>query len=349
MPANYLKSDSIPYIMNTKTVRVSIIGFGYVGSGVAEVISRKRADIARKYGMDITIVGIADLKGVVVDENGVSDDAIMKLRTGDIKGEEREDMTSLDVIKGVEHEIMVEATPTNVMDGEPGLTHITTALASGRHVVTSNKGPLALQYRTLMELAAESGKELRFEAAVGGAMPIISLVNANLAGNGVLSIKGILNGTCNYILTRMAEEGLPYEHVLKEAQEIGIAETEPSKDVEGIDTAVKLVILSNSIFDRDTTYEDVEVTGIMDITPDALKLANNAGYVIKLIGEVDRDGCLNVAPRLVPKDDPLNVGGTLNVATIKTDLAGNITVIGKGAGPIEAASAILSDIIGIYA
>ncbi len=332
--------------MKTKreTVRVSIIGFGYVGSGVAEVIRRKRDDIAKKHGIDIKIVGIADLKGVIVDENGLSDDAILKLKTG----ENLRDMTSLEVIKEIEHEVTVEATPTNVETGEPGLTHVITALESNRHVVTSNKGPLSLQYRKLMELAEKKGKELRFEAAVGGAMPIISLINENLAGNGIQSIKGILNGTCNYILTRMAEEELPYEHVLKEAQEIGIAESEPSKDVEGIDTAVKLVILANSIFNMNTAYEDVKVTGIKEITLEALKLANDAGYVIKLIGEVDQDKCLKVAPRLVPKDDPLNVNGTLNVATIITDLAGDITVIGKGAGPIEAASAILSDIIGIY-
>ncbi|MDI6811669.1 MAG: homoserine dehydrogenase, partial [archaeon] len=243
-----------------KTVRISIIGFGNVGGGVVEVIRRKREEVARRYGMDIKIVGIADLKGVIVDENGLSEEAIMMLRTGDKRLEEMEDMTSVDVIKEVEHEVMVEATPTNIEDGEPGLTHIITALESDRHVVTSNKGPLALEYNKLMGLAAKRGKEMRFEATVGGAMPIISLLRENLAGNGILSLKGILNGTCNYILTRMTEEGLPYEHVLKEAQEIGIAEADPSKDVKGIDTAVKLVILANSIFDMNATYKDVEVT-----------------------------------------------------------------------------------------
>ena len=331
-----------------KLVRISIVGLGNVGRGVAEVIRRKQEEITRKYGINLKIVGVADLPGAVVDENGLSEDAIRKIKSGEMA----KDMTTLDMIKDVEHEIMVETTPTNVESGEPGLTHIITALESNRHVVTSNKGPLALQYGKLMDLAASRGKELKFEASVGGAMPIISLVKDNLAGNGIISIKGILNGTCNYILTRMREETLPYEHVLKEAQERGIAETDPSNDVFGRDTAVKLVILANSIFDRDVSYKDVEVTGITEITSEALKLADDAGYVIKLIGEVDGGGssgeCLKVAPRLVPKDDPLNVGGTLNVATIKTDLAGDITVIGKGAGPIEAASAVLSDIIGIY-
>lgn len=327
-----------------ETVRVTIIGFGYVGRGVAEVIKRKHDAIARKHGIDLKIVGIADLKGSIVNENGLSEEEIMNLRTG----KNLKDLSSLDVIKEVEHDVMVEATPTNVDNGEPGLTHVLTALESDRHVVTSNKGPIALEYKRVTELAAKRGKELRFEASVGGAMPLISLVKENLAGNGVISIEGILNGTCNYILTRMAEEKRPYEHVLKEAQGLGIAEADPSKDIEGIDTAVKLVILANSIFDMNAAYKEVEVTGITEITLEALKLADDEGYVIKLIGEVDNDGSLKVAPRLVPKVNPLNVCGTLNVATIKTDLAGEITVIGKGAGPIEAASAILSDIIGIY-
>ena len=327
-----------------KTVRISIVGFGHVGGGVAEVVMRKHDEILRKHGLDLRIVGIADLKGAIVDEGGLNRDEIARFGAGGALL----DMSSLELIREIEHEVMVEATPTNVTNGEPGLTHIITALNSNRHVVTSNKGPLALEYRKLMELAERKGRELRFEATVGGAMPLISLIRENLAGNGITAIRGILNGTCNYILTRMTNENLPYEHVLREAQEIGIAESDPSKDVEGIDTAVKLVILANSVFGMDATYRDVRVQGITEITPDALKLARDAGYAIKLIGDVDIDGRLEVAPRLVPVSDPLNVGGTLNVATIRTDLAGDITVIGKGAGPIEAASAILSDIIAIY-
>ncbi|MBU4299220.1 homoserine dehydrogenase [Patescibacteria group bacterium] len=330
--------------MKTKIIRILIIGFGNIGGGVAEVISRKKENIAKKQGLVLKIVGIADLKGVIINKNGLSEEDIRKFKTG----EKIEKTRDLNIIKEIEHEVMVEATPTNIENGEPGLTHIIAALESNRHVVTSNKGPLALEYKRLMDLAAERGKEIRFGATVGGSLPIISLVKDNLASNGIISIKGILNGTCNYILTRMAEQGLPYEHVLKEAQELGIAESDPSKDVEGIDTAVKLVILANSVFDRDVSYKDVQITGIKDITSEALEMADEAGYAIKLLGEVNKGGCLKVAPRLVPKDNPLNVRGTLNVVTIKTDLAGNITILGKGAGPIETASAILSDILGIY-
>jgi len=326
--------------MKEKRVRISIVGFGHVGGGVAEIVRQKREEIARIHGINIKIAAIADLRGVIVDENGLDDEAIYEYAN-------TTKMTTLEMIREVEHEIMVEATPTKIVDGEPGLSHIITALESGRHVVTSNKGPIALEYRRLTELATKKRKKLRFGSTVGGATPIISLIRENLASNRIISVKGILNGTCNYILTRMTEEGLPYEHVLKEAQELGIAESDPSKDVSGIDTALKLVILANFILGLNASYKDVEVEGIEEITLDALKLADDAGYVIKLIGEIDQVGGLSVRPRLVPKENPFNVGGTLNVATIRTDLAGDITIMGRGAGPIETASAVISDIISI--
>jgi homoserine dehydrogenase len=221
------------------------------------------------------------------------------------------------------------------------------AFEAGKDVITSNKGPLTLKYRKLMETAKEAGSSFRFEATVGGSMPIINLVDEVLAGNRIISIKGILNGTCNYILTRMLEERASYTDILAESMELGIAETDPTYDVEGIDTACKLVILANAIFGLDVTYKDVEVTGITKITPEALEMAYERGHVIKLIGEVSREK-IQVAPRLVPVKHPLAVGGTLNVASVYTELAGEITVTGKGAGPIETASAILSDLIAIY-
>jgi Homoserine dehydrogenase len=164
----------------------------------------------------------------------------------------------------------------------------------------------------------------------------------------VLGIKGIFNGTCNYILTRMASEGLPYDMVLSEAKELGYAEADPTYDVEGIDTALKVVILANAVFDMGVTLQDVSITGISSITPEALKLASEDGYVIKLIGEIRPNGgdrVLKVSPRLVPKSHPLAVQGTLNAALFETTLAGDIVVIGKGAGSVETASAILSDLL----
>ncbi len=327
-----------------RTVRLSIIGFGAVGQGVARSILSKQ-EYFNKHGIDLCVVGIADSSGCEIDRHGVDLNSaiIRKKRTGAIATASGS-VSIHDLISSVEHDIVIEVTPTNIKDGEPGLSNMLLAFGSGRHVVTSNKGPLALRFSELKEAAEDNGVMFRYEATVGGAVPIFNLIHEALAGNTVLRIEGILNGTCNYILTRMAEERLPYELVLKEAQELGIAEADPTYDVEGIDSACKLVIIANSVFGQAATYHNVDVTGITKITPEALELANKNNYVVKLICEAGNDK-LTVAPRLVPKRHPLAVGGTLNVASILTDLAGRITISGKGAGSIETASSILSDIL----
>lgn len=325
-----------------KTVRLSLIGFGAVGQGVAQAILQKK-EILKGQGIDICVVGISDSKGSEINVKGIDLKTALerKKQKGTVaKGND----SAFEIIQDVEHEIVVEATPTNIKNGEPGLSNMSAAFNSGRHVVTSNKGPLALCFSQLKEAAEDNGVFFRYEATVGGAVPIFNLIHESLAGNRVIGIEGILNGTTNYILTRMAQERLPYELVLKEAQELGIAETDPTYDVEGIDSACKLVILANSVFGEAATYRDVEVTGITKITPEALELASKNNYVVKLICEAG-NGTLIVAPRLVPKKHPLAVGGTLNVASILTDLAGRITISGKGAGSIETASSILSDIL----
>ncbi|MCQ1536732.1 homoserine dehydrogenase [Methanosarcina sp. KYL-1] len=328
-----------------KTVRCSIIGFGAIGQGVAEVLLMKR-EYLESIGLDVRVVAVVDSKGATVNPDGVdlADCLARKREKGTVALEK---LTGLEVIKSVEHELVIETTPTNIKTGGAGLQNMLAAFEMGRDVVTSNKGPLAMKYRELVETAKAAGCRFRFEATVGGSMPVINLVNEVLAGNNVRSIKGILNGTCNYILSRMIEEKASYSDILAESMELGIAETDPSYDVEGIDTACKLVILANAIFGLDATYRDVGVTGITKITPEALDMAYKNGHVIKLIGEVSRDR-IHVAPRLVPINHPLAVGGTLNVASVDTELAGEITVTGKGAGSIETASAILSDLVAIY-
>ncbi|WP_440953623.1 homoserine dehydrogenase [Methanococcoides sp. FTZ1] len=328
-----------------RKVRASIIGFGSVGQGVAEVLLKKDDEL-KSLGIDIDVVAISDSKGSEVNTEGIDLKAAIerKRESGTVAVE---DLTGEYIIRNVDHDVVIETTPTDIETGGNGLINMLAAFENGRDVVTSNKGPLTLKYQELMEAASESGCKFRFEATVGGAMPIINLIKSTLAGNEIRSIEGILNGTCNYILTRMMEEQSSYEQMLAEAKELGIAETDPTYDVEGIDAACKLVILANSIFGQNATFQDVEVTGITKITPEALALAYDDGYVIKLIGEVKKDR-LRVSPRLVPASHPLAVGGTLNVASVHTDLAGTVTVTGRGAGSIETASAILSDIVSIY-
>ena len=314
-----------------RPLRVSIIGFGAVGQGVATLL---------KELPDVDVVAVADSRGVAL----TPDLALLLLQKRAGRPIANSDMTALEVISTVEHDVVVEVTPTNIDSGEPGLTHMRQAIKSGRSIVTSNKGPLVVAFHELIQLARANGVELRYEATVGGAMPIINLIRETLAGNRILDIMGVLNGTCNYILTRMAEETLEYDQVLSEAQDMGIAEADPTYDVMGIDTACKVVILANSFFDKNVTYADVAVTGIDRITPDALRLAQQRGFAIKLIGEVQE---LTVSPKMIPIGHPLNVTGTLNAASILTEHAGEITVTGKGAGSIETASAIISDILSI--
>ena len=328
-----------------KTIKASIIGFGSVGQGVARVLVRKKEEL-RSMGLDIRIVAVADSKSSVIDPAGV-DLAVALQRKAEegVVGDAK--ITGHDIIQDIDHDLVIETTPTNIDTGGVGLQNMLAAFSKKRNVVTSNKGPLALKYRELAALASKSECAFRFEATVGGAMPLLSLIRDTLVGNDVISIEGIFNGTCNYILTRMMEEHATYELMLAEAQELGIAEKDPKYDVEGIDAACKLVILANAVFGMDATYKDVHVTGIDRITPEALILAESNGYVIKLIGEVNQKR-IQVAPRLVPTGHPLAVGGTLNVASLQTDLAGPVIVVGRGAGSIETASAILSDIVSIY-
>ncbi|WP_292460777.1 homoserine dehydrogenase [Methanothermococcus sp.] len=332
-------------------MKVILVGFGVIGKGVVKVIDKKKNHLKSKYGLDLKIVAICDRSGAAIDENGLDLKTALKVKeeTGKISNypEKGKNMSIVDVIKTVDADAIVEATPTNIETGEPAKTHMIEAFKNGKHVITANKGPLALYFNELTSYAEKYNKIFRYEASVGGAMPIINLAKETLAGNEITEIKGILNGTTNYILTKMEKEKLDFDTVLKEAQELGIAETNPHQDISGLDTAAKIVILANSIMNKNVSIKDVKLEGITRITPEALTMANKSGYTIKLIGEVSENK-LEVGPKLIPIDDPMNVKGSLNVAMLNTDLAKEVVVVGRGAGDIETSSAILSDIISVY-
>jgi homoserine dehydrogenase len=333
-------------------MKIVILGFGAVGQGVARVISMKKDYLQSKYDLNPQIVAVADRSGAAISKDGLDEKLLLETKenTGKIalypdfgvQGVE-----SLQILEEVEYDCLVEVTPTDIEDGEPARSHIIKTMKDGKDVVTSNKGPLALSFNDLADCAESNDVEFKFEASVGGAMPIINFAHETLAGCSIESIYGILNGTTNYILSRMANEGSSYEQTLKEAQEMGIAETNPYQDVEGIDAACKIVILANSVLNLPVTLKDVEVEGISRITSESIALAKKEGLLIKLIGEASPDA-LEVSPRLVRQGSPFAVEGTLNVATLKTDLADDVTVVGKGAGSVETASAILSDVISIW-
>jgi len=333
-------------------MRICLMGFGAVGQGVASVVSQKNDYLLKNYGMDLKIVAVTDSSGAAISQEGLDPELLLKIKSESGKVSEYPEMgfksiDGLEVLEKVEYDCLVEVTPTNIENGEPAKSLTIKAIKDKKDVVTSNKGHLALFFTELMDLSQENGVEFKFEASVGGAMPILNFAQETLPGNEIKSILGILNGTTNFILSRMTAEGSSYEHTLQESQQLGIAETDPTQDVEGIDAACKTVILANAILGIECTLEDVQVTGISKITSEAIDLAKKDGYLIKLMAEVSPDS-LSVSPRLVREDSPYVVDGTLNMATLKTDLADDVTVVGKGAGSIETASAILSDLVNIW-
>ncbi len=318
-------------------MRIAMLGFGSVGRGIAEAVSTK--------DLGLTITALADSRSAVIDADGIDiRDVLQRKRETGLCGDPA--ITADDVIGSGVYDVLVEVTPTNADSGEPALGYITRALASGKHVVTSNKGPIALRYDALMQQAASSNVQLRYEATVCGAIPLIQALEMGLAGNTINGLHGVFNGTCNYILTRMTDEGLSYSQALLEARELGYAEADPTYDVKGIDAAIKLVILANSIWGLNVSLKDVDITGIDSLTTDALALAEELDCTIRLIGEIiPEKRVLKVSPRILSKDHPLVVRDTLNAVTVETDMAGEVTLIGRGAGSRETASAIISDIL----
>ena len=326
-------------------MKAFICGFGTIGQSVARVIKEKQEFFKERYGEPLIIVGALDSRSFVTDPEGLDADVLLESKKTKGTVGDKVYREIKDALDSIDFDILIEVTSTDINTGGVGLDNIKYALKHDKDVVTANKGPLALRYKELMTLADEHNRYLLFEGTVGGAMPIINLNKYDLAGQKIKSIRGIFNGTCNYILTKM-DSGQPFEQALKEAQQQGYAETDPTNDVEGYDSACKVVILANSIFGRNVTFKDVDITGITTINSDAIALAKSNDMVIRLIGEVSANK-LEVAPRLIPRGHPLSLPGTLNTAEIITEYAGPITVSGIGAGGIETASAILSDLIDI--
>jgi homoserine dehydrogenase len=311
-------------------MRVAVVGAGAVGSAVAE--------LAPEHGH--TVTALADSRSAAIDPEGVDVAAALERK--------RSEGTvgtgaPADVLDGA-YDVLVEATPTTLDDAQPGFGHLRAALERDRHVVLANKGSVAERYSDVRALEAESDGTVRFEATVGGAIPVLSTID-DVGPATITAVRGILNGTANFILSRMATEGLTYEHVLAEAQDLGVAEADPSFDVEGTDAALKCVILANVLAEgsREFTLSDAERDGISELPGSALELAAEQGKTIRLVGEIRGDE-VRVGPRLIPEHSPLAVGGTRNVVQVETTHAGQLDLSGRGAGGPETASAVLADI-----
>ncbi len=332
-------------------MRIILVGYGIVGKGVTTILARRYAENVKDTGFNPKIVAIADIDGAVINPRGLSPEKLeaIKQRGYPISKDPdfgRPGISALDVIESVEAEVVVEVTPVNIKNGEPALSHITKAFKTGKHVVTTNKGPLALAMPALTELAEYNNVYLRFSGTVGGGTPMLEFAKRCLAGDRILAIRGILNGTTNYILTEMSQNHVTFQDALANAQKLGYAEREPSMDIDGFDTACKVVILSNWIMGKKITLKNIDRTGIREVTLEQLQEAAKRNSTIKLIGSIEGDKA-TVKPTEIPLTNPLCVSGVLNAITFSTEYAAEQTLIGRGAGGIETASAVLRDLLDI--
>ncbi len=316
-----------------KTIRIGLLGFGTVGSGVARVLRENAHEIEKKVGAPV------EIKSVLVRDTKKKRQYMEGLHATDSIDE---------IINDKEIDIVVE-----LMGGmSPAHDYMICALKAGKHVVTANKDVLAESARDIFDTAKEHHVEFMFEASVGGGIPIITPLKECLTANRISEVVGIVNGTTNYMLTKMTECGASYDAVLKEAQEKGYAEANPSADVEGLDAARKAAILASLAFNTRVSLENVAVEGITHITPEDIDYATQLGYVIKLLA-IARDTPENgvdvrVHPAFLPKEHPLaSVNGVYNAIYVKGNAIGEAMFYGQGAGSLPTASAVIADIVSV--
>lgn len=338
-------------------MRLLFIGFGTVAQGLSELLLEKRAELSSRHGLDWTVTGVVDtLKGSALNPGGLDLEAVMAAAAEGRSISELADVDCesdvLSMIERAEADVLIEVTYTDIKTGQPATDHIRAAIARGLHVTTTNKGPLALHSRELVDAAAAKGVQFLYEGTVMAGTPLLNLVRETLAGSGISEMKGILNGTTNFILTQM-EAGMDYAAALAKAQELGYAEAVPDADVLGWDALAKVTILANVVFGAALSPGDSPCTGITGITATQIAAAKAAGKRYKLIGRVWRAGAdvhASVAPQLVELSHPLaGVGGATNAMTVTTDTLGDVTVVGPGAGRRETGFALLNDLITINA
>ncbi len=302
--------------------------------------------IKENYHFNCKLIAVFEYDGALINNDGIDIESLLDNGKNFRESQFwRKNVTAKDLISKLDLNVIIEATPTNPNTGEPAITHIIEALSNKIDVISSNKAPFYLQYNRIKNLAEKMNCYVKYEATVASCVPALS-IKKNLIGNTITRIKAILNGTNNYILSRMTAEGISFKIALKEAQELGYAEADPTLDVEGYDAAGKIVILANELLGWSKSIEDVKVKGIIKVTPQTLELAKLDGYVIKHLAIAEKNNLI-VEPRLVKVDSPLNISGTLNLIKLQTKHAGSIILMGKGAGGFEAASAIINDLINI--
>ena len=332
---------------------LAFLGFGNVGKALAELLLRKRADIEQT-GITFTVTGIATgSRGIAINPDGIElDQAIQLLKSGQslnsISEHKSQTSNPLDFIKKCGAEVLFESIPVNYETGQPALDYIRAALKQGLHVVTANKGPVVHGYDELTELAEAQGVKFYFESAVMDGAPVFAIFRETLPVAHLTGFRGVLNSTTNLILTRM-EDGESLEDAVAYAQSIGIAETDPSGDIDGMDSAVKVSALATVLMGIPTTPQDVDQTGIRGITPELIAKAKAQGKRWKLVCEAQRDSKqlhATVTPQMVGIDSPLyGVERTTSIIQFESDVLGKLSLIEEDPGPHTTAYGMLADFL----
>lgn len=315
-----------------QNIHAALLGIGTVGMGVYKLLERRKKELPYKIGGELSIRRVL-VKNLSKKREGIPEDIL----TDDFQG----------ILSDPKIQIVIE-----LMGGiEPARTYILEALRAGKHVVTANKDLMAKHGRELMEEAERHGCDLQFEAAVAGGIPIIRPLKECLAGNEITEVMGIVNGTTNYILTKMTEEGMDFDDALRKAQELGFAEADPTADIEGLDAGRKMAILASIAFHSRVTFDDVDIKGITKITAKDIQYAREFGYTLKLLGvarNTDNEMEVGVFPMMIPSTHPLaGVKDAFNAVFVHGDAVDDAMFQGKGAGEFPTASAVVGDLIAV--
>jgi len=341
-----------------RKIRIILIGLGNLGRRFCHLLSEKRDELIESFGLEFTLVAVADSKGAAVAPEGLDGRELAALKERGESVASLPDigypgMTGLQLLQTIDAEVLCEASPVNMAEGaEPGLSHIRTALMSGLHVVTPNKGPIVLAYKELVALAQENGVMLRFDGTVAGGLPALYLGMRDLRGAVIHRIEAVPNLTTGFVLDLLAS-GASMDEAIEQAAEAGVLEADPSWDLDGWDAAAKLVILARAVMGIDACLEDVHRKGIADVNVDLVRRAQAEGRLVRLAAIAERldDSVyeLRVAPTEFASDHPLGRLGAKEMGIVyETDIFGKITAIIDEPTPLPSAATILRDLLDIY-
>ena len=331
-------------------MKIAIVGFGVVGQALVRLLNERSGELYRQHGFAPRIVAVMDTRGAALSAQGLEIAALLHAKASDGTVAALADcgvagVDSEQVIAECGARVLIEATPSSLRDPQPAIRHLKAAFRAGLHVVSVNKVPLAVAFPGLRELADYNRVMFRFSGTVGAGLPVLALAQQCALGDEILSVRAVLNGTTNYILWRMHEAGLDFAAALAEAVRLGYAETDPSADIDGVDTAMKTVIFANVVLDRAATLADVQVAGIRDLPRERIAAAA-AGQRVKLLAEFGE--ALRVGPEEVEAHGPLDVPANINAVSLSLRHGGEVTLRGPGAGGVETATGVLRDLLDIW-